>query len=417
MRQRRIPAKSSDSGLRWLTVKNLGLAISLLVFFSTAEKTVRGDEFDRLEGRPFFEIPSRSDVRTHTSLSFSQLDALPTVLRGERDALVIVRTDQGNLAKLLISHGLQRQNPTDLQDPGVPVLILERFMTLDASDHRSFKARGRSVTLFEGFSFDLDSGQIVPEGFGGDIRLARKQPEGPQLAAIGTSRLFTLEQPWPTSAKSPGRPSSGKSIQPADFAGRYYLIANGQWTGRLELAVDDAQTVSGTFRSDRVGTAYPVSGKFTADAPEKISFSVRFPRGTEQLYDGILWTEHKNVMAGTFSMLARSYSFIAIRDGSPLLPEDLDFRSTEKFFGRASRRVVRVDAGSKNVTLDGQSTTSAGLTDLLKNASPTSGARSLLIRADGTVPFDRLGEVVASVRAAGITTIELAPADGKGDPP
>ena len=46
---------------------------------------------------------------------------------------------------------------------------------------------------------------------------------------------------------------------PADFAGRFDLIANGQWSGTLVLAVDPAGTVSGHFRSDR--TAPPIRSR------------------------------------------------------------------------------------------------------------------------------------------------------------
>ena len=46
----------------------------------------------------------------------------------------------------------------------MPVLILERYETIDAGDHRSIKVRGKELMLFDGFQFDLDTGQVVPPG-------------------------------------------------------------------------------------------------------------------------------------------------------------------------------------------------------------------------------------------------------------
>jgi len=294
-----------------------GAALMTLVSLPAA---ARGDEFGLLERRLFFEIPRRAGTRTHASLSFRDLEALPSVLRDERAALVIVKTDQGNLAKLLVSAGFRKLKPAEDQGPLVPVLVLERFETIDAGDRRSFKARGKGVTLFEGFQFDLDTGQVVPEGLGGDILVATGGAEGPRLAATGQNRLYTLEKPMPPPSPVPGRPSSGRTILPGDFAGRYDLVANGQWSGTLDLAVDAAGSVSGFFRSDRNGTASPVTGKVAQDVPQKVSFTVQFPGGARQFYEGLLWSEGKNVIAGTLSMLDHPYSFVAIREGASLRP-------------------------------------------------------------------------------------------------
>jgi hypothetical protein len=102
-----------------------------------------------------------------------------------------------------------------------------------------------------------------------------------------------------------------------DFNGRFDLIADGQWSGRLDLAVDAEGTVSGSFRSEKNGTAYPVTGKAGEGAPQRIRFDVRFPR-SQQAYDGLIWSEGKNVIAGTVSMLDHPYSFVAIREGASL---------------------------------------------------------------------------------------------------
>jgi hypothetical protein len=296
------------------TTKTTGLAVAFLL---TWAMPARSDEFGRLEGPDFFNLISLPGVRTHASLSFPELDALPTILRDERSALVIVKTDQGNLAKILVSAGLRKLKPSQKDGPFVPVLLIERFATIDAGDRRSFTARGKDVTLFDGFQFDLDAGQVVPGGMGGDIVFSTRAPDDQRLAALGESRLYTLEKPLPSPEKVPGKATAGAGVQPGDFAGRYYLIANGQWSGTLELVVNDTGVVSGHFRSDKNGSSYPVTGKVAGEFAQKIDFSVQFPRARQD-YQGLLWTEGKNAIAGSLSMLDRPYGFIAIREGTSL---------------------------------------------------------------------------------------------------
>lgn len=290
----------------------LGLSI-----FTALATTVRADEFERLEGVFLFDIPGRAGTRAPSALTYRDLEALPPALRDERAPLVIVKTDQGNLAKVLVTAAFKKLMPADQGAASVPVLILERFETIDAGDRRSFKARGKGVTLFDGFQFDLDIGQVVPDRAGGDIVFMAHGSSEPRLTAAGTSRLYTLEKPLPASSPVAGRPSSGRAILPGDFNGRFDLVADGQWSGRLDLAVDAEGTVSGSFRSDKNGTAYPVTGKTGEGVPQRIRFEVRFPRA-RQSYDGLIWSEGKNVIAGTVSMLDHPYSFVAIRQGASL---------------------------------------------------------------------------------------------------
>jgi hypothetical protein len=297
------------------TRRKTALKVAILLTWVSA---ARSDEFGRLEGPAFFNLSTEPGTRAHASLTFRELDALPTILRDERAALVIVKTDQGNLAKILVSAGFRKLKPSQKDGPLVPVLLLERFETINGGDRRSSPARGKDVMLFHGFQFDLDAGQVVPEGFGGDIVFSKRAPEDPQLAAVGESRLYTLDKPPSVLETSPVKPSAGRAVMPGDFGGRFALFANGQWSGKLELVVGDAGVVSGHFRSNRNGSSYPVTGKVGEQFAHKITFSVEFPRARQD-YEGLLWTEGKNAIAGSLSMLDRPYSFIAIREGTSLV--------------------------------------------------------------------------------------------------
>ena len=164
------------------------LALLVVLFLGFPGSNARSDEFDQLEGSSLFGIPGRAGTRQAQALTYRELEALPPAFVDERAAFVIVKTNQGNLAKLLVTAAFKK---AESGTSSVPVLILERFETIDALDRRSFKARGKGVTLFEGLQFDLDSGQVVPGKMGGDIVCA---PEGArslgcgQLARAGSSR-------------------------------------------------------------------------------------------------------------------------------------------------------------------------------------------------------------------------------------
>jgi hypothetical protein len=290
-----------------------GLTLALVIGLCVRGFATEG-EFDDLDGSSLFDIPGRAGTREATALSYRELEALPPALSDERAALVIVKTSQGNLAKILLTAGFKK---AESGESAVPVLILERFETIDSLDRRGFKARGRGVTLFDGLQYDLDSGQVVPDKMGGDIVCAPRPASEPGLKALGSCRLYTLEKPVPRRPPAAGLPSSGRAILATDFSGRFDLVADGQWSGRLDLAVDADSAVSVSFRSEKNGATYRVTGKAGEGAPQRIRFEIQFPRA-RQAYDGLIFSEGKNVIAGTVLMLDREYSFVAVRDGASL---------------------------------------------------------------------------------------------------
>jgi hypothetical protein len=396
------PMATRGAGLRILVAAILAGACQLRP--GTVAST---DEFGRLEGPSLFELAGRADARAHAQLTFREMEALPVVLRDERAPLVIVKTESGNLAKMVVSPGFRKFKPSEKDGPLVPVLVVERFETIDAGDHRSVKARGKELTLFDRFQLDLDTGQVVPEGLGGDVVFLTQAPDGPRLAALSGSRLSTLDKPPPSPAPAPGKPSSGRAIVPSDFAGRYSLTANGQWSGTLVLAVDPAGIIAGHFHSDRNGSAYPVTGQVAADIPQKVSFFVQFPRA-RQVYEGFLWTEGKNLIAGSVSMLEHPYSFIAIREGASLTADTIDLGALPAAHEKSARRVVRLDDGSDRYAVDGQTHSEAELTEILSKAVKAEANTAVLLRVSDAVPFERVRRAAAAIRGAGVSRVQLA---------
>jgi hypothetical protein len=131
--------------------------------------------------------------------------------------------------------------------------------------------------------------------------------------------LLTLSSRPEFPNAAPGEPSTGRSILPGDYAGRYRLFADGSLSGTLDLGVED-HSVTGRFRSDQTGSSYEVGGEVDAGPEPIVRFSVRFPRSSQD-YSGILFSEGKGAMAGTLTLLDRERPFFAVREGGRVLPD------------------------------------------------------------------------------------------------
>jgi hypothetical protein len=389
----------------------VGLVI-LAVFghFGKMEQWASGDEFERVEGEILAAAVLSKDAKPHAELTISAIDALPTLLSDSRSALLLATTDQGNPARMLLSPALRRA-PGSAEVP-VPVLVVERFDTFDAANLGSRLARGQSVILFDGFQLDLDTGQVVPAGQGGDLQFWASREHRPVIVALGKAKLFTLtKSPLPDAGRAEAtRPTLGRAVRGADFAGRYRLVANGQWSGTLDLKVDDAGVVSGRFRSDSSGAAYPVHGEAALGVAHRISFHIKFPR-TQQDYEGFLWTEGKGAMAGTMMMIDRAYGFFAVRDGGRIMFDgaDVGLLAEKQTAATPGRKTVLASKGQ--YTLDGHPRSDQELTDSLKQAVAAEPATWVLLRVPDDEPFAAIEHAFEVISSAGVRTIRLAGAD------
>lgn len=273
------------------------------------------DEFDRFDGEELIAATKREKGEGIERLTLAELGALPNVLKEARAALVVVKTDQGNVGRLLLSSAF-RKNPKGTSEP-VPVLVLERFDTFEAPRAKVRLAGGRDLLLFDGFEVDLDAGLIVPPGQGGDLKFLAGGPDGSILRAIGSARIHPLKSAPDLKKREPGKPSPGKTIEFEDYSGRYRLIADGKAAGTLELKVNGQGAVSGRFRSDETGGVYDLKGE--VGSSRSIRFRISYPR-VSQSFEGWLWREGKNAFAGSARMLDRSASFIAVREGASIEP-------------------------------------------------------------------------------------------------
>jgi len=368
--------------------------------------TVRADQFEQLDGPTLARAIKGADATARPSLTFAEIGAMPALLRDTRSALVLARSGDGNPARLLLVPELRK--PSFGTGQPFPVLVVERLDAFDASDPSTRLATRRDVVLYDGFHLDLDSGQVVPEGQGGDVVFRSRGEGGPRLEAEGESRLFTLGQAPPLDTSRGPQPTPGRAIVPADFAGRYRLFANGQWSGTLDLKVEARGVVTGRFRSDLHGTAYPVTGQVAADSAGKLRFAIALPRARQE-FDAYLWGEGKGAMAGTLTLLDRTYGFFAVREGGRYAPEGRDLGPLEATDAdRPGRHLVDV-RGPAEIRLDARPVTLAELTASLKAIDHPDPAHWVLIRATPGQKFDELMKLVAAIQAGGIGTIRFEP--------
>ncbi|HEV3122020.1 MAG TPA: biopolymer transporter ExbD, partial [Isosphaeraceae bacterium] len=335
---------------------------------------------------------------------------LPAVLHDTRSALIVVQTDQGNLARVLAVPAM-RKPPGGPGEP-VPVLLLERFATFEAPRAMTRLARGQDLMLFDGFRIDLDSGQVVPEGQGGDLQFLAGKPDGPRLESIGGAKMFTLTSLSVPAAERTSSPSPGREVVPADFNGHYRLFANGQWSGTLDLKVDEGGAVSGQFRSDLQGTTYPVKGQVAAELPRHVQFTVKYPRSQHE-FDGYLWTEGKGAIAGTVTLLNQPYGFFALREGGAFAPEGAEVTSDPRE-PAAGRTLLEIRADGTFV-LGGKVVDATSLTAELKQMHARRSNTWVLIRAQPSLPYSALKAACDAIHAAGIKRVTLGAAGGKED--
>ena len=121
--------------------------------------------------------------------------------------------------------------------------------------------------------------------------------------------------------------------------------------------------------------------------PQKIDFSVQFPRA-RQTYQGLLWTEGKNAIAGT---VCRCSTTRTASSRSAKEPCSARMRSTRTLVGRRrqgqpSSRLLRT--GSDRYTLDGLARSESELFEALSKAVKDNEPFAVLLRVSDTVPLN-----------------------------
>lgn len=268
----------------------------------------KADEFDR-HTNPILQqglnSPDVQEVKSLTSeLAFQHDRALPGVV----GTVLLVRTNEGRNAKLLVQWARQKTG----DGKSIPMVLIDRYSCYREGEERTLNSSGQNLSFFPGFRLSLDIGQLVPAELAADLT-CKEQDNGAILEPVGKARLYVVRRsllPKPTPATALPKPGDGP-FDPKYFAGTYKLNDDGRRTGTLELQVKDGGEIAGAYYSDGTGQKYDVTGKVGLPK-HSVQFTIRFPR-TEQVFHGWLFTGDARGLAGYSTMLERETGFYALR--------------------------------------------------------------------------------------------------------
>ncbi len=277
--------------------------VVLLMLASVAS----ADAFDNYNNRTLAKLVDGKHVQEIKQLTPNTILEHDRVLPGLPSAFLIVRTNGGRYAKLLVQPGKQKLDA----ERSLPILSIERFVTFKEGEEQTRLASGSNQSLYAGFRFSLDLGQVVPEELGGDLRFV---VEGDKIYTepVGKAKLYIVTKHDPTvEPRKGGRFVMGPTFKPEYFNGTFQLHDDGRRSGKLVLKVEEDNRVSGSYYSDKDGQKYEVHGKIGSPG-HLIEFTIKFPR-SEQTFRGMLFTGDGKAIAGTSRLAERESAFYATR--------------------------------------------------------------------------------------------------------
>ena len=274
-----------------------------------AVRPVRADTFDHYVNPVLDKALATAHVKELKELTPDDIGDNDRVLHNIPAAFVIVRTKEDRLAKLLVQSARQKIVGTDRT---IPTLLIERYVTYKEGEEQTILASGKNLALFPGFRLSLDLGQVVPEELGGDLQFV---VEGKEigLRPVGKAKLYLVTKAIPgIEPKKGAKLVVGDTFETRYFTGTYRLYDDGRRSGKLVLKVEEDNTVTGSFYSDRDGAKYDVFGGIGKPL-HSIQFTIKYPR-TEQLFQGMLFTGDGKVLTGTSRLQEREAGFYAVRE-------------------------------------------------------------------------------------------------------
>jgi hypothetical protein len=278
----------------------LAIAIACLLGVAVAPASA-ADLFDRHTSEQL--RTALDDTAALPSLSMQESARLKSLGANVGGPLLVVRTNDGNLAKIVVRWGFRRSG-----EELVPVVVLDRTVTYRGDRRDVTAARDDNVMLFAGFAYNLDIGQVVPEGQGGDLWLTA---EG-RLEPLGDATIVALEKSLLNEPVDDAPdPADHDGVLPRDFAGTWQVDVDGRWTGELLLAVDENGRASGRYTSDESKSTYDVAGRVSG-VPHRLRLTF-YLDNVQQEVDAYLWTKDKRRMAGTATLADRPFGFLAER--------------------------------------------------------------------------------------------------------
>ena len=286
-----------------IRLRNCGVVAAVVAIICVAQSVRAIDVFDRHDAAILKQVVEAGAAVTEVTQA--QVAKLKPLARDIDSTCLIVETNGGNLAKVLVSWGFRKQRQAEKP---TPVLMLDRYVTYEQGRGDTSLANGTNVMIFPGFKFDFDLGQIVPEGFDADIEFTDKGA----LRCLDTVKIHTVNgsQLPATEAAAPVK-KTAELISPEDFSGVWKVDGDGRWIGEWDLSVNEQGEASGKFLSAETKSSYPIVGQIGGQ-PHQIKLQIQFNNAI-QVVEAYLWTKDKSKLAGSFSLAGKKFGISATR--------------------------------------------------------------------------------------------------------
>jgi hypothetical protein len=265
------------------------------------------EPFDLYVNPVLARLVESTDAKEIAKLTTTLIVENDRVLPHTRSAFLVVKTNEGRYAKLLVQPARQKIDA----ERTLSMLLVDRFVTYKEGEERTVQASGNNLSLFPGFRLSLDLGQVVPEALGGDLRFVS---DGDKIYAepLGKAKLYlVVKAPADVGPKKGAKFVAGETFEPNWFNGTYRLHSDGRRSGKLTLKVEEDGAVSGVYYSDKDGAKYPVSGRI-GTPKHSLQFTIKFPR-SEETFQGMMFTGDGQAIAGTSRLQERETGFYARR--------------------------------------------------------------------------------------------------------
>lgn len=293
-----------------IRLRNCSVAAIVIGIICVAQSVPAIDVFDRHDAAILKQIVEAGTAQTE--LTQAQVAKLKPLAKDIESTCLVVETNGGNLAKVLVSWGFRKQR--DAAKP-TPVLMLDRYVTYEQGRGDSSLANGVNVMIFPGYKFDFDLGQIVPDGFDADIEFTDKGA----VKCLDIVKLHTVNgSQLPASEEAAPVKKQGEIISPEDFSGIWNVDGDGRFIGEWDLTVNEEGVASGKFLSAETKSSYPIVGQI-GGLPHQIKLQIQFNNAI-QVVEAYLWTKDKSKLAGSFSLAGRKFGISGVRQEAKKAP-------------------------------------------------------------------------------------------------
>jgi hypothetical protein len=284
------------------------LACCLVLLSAGATGALRADPFDDYTNRHLQKLVESKNVEKVKSASLQDLVLNVGSLPNVNSTYLVVRTNEGRFAKLLVQPARQKISKTE----SVPILMIERFVTFLDGEDRTVVAQGKNIRLFADFRFNLDIGQVVPASLPADLRFV-SDGKNETLEPVGKAELFIVTKHLAEAAPPKGgKVAVGAAFVPQSFAGVYDLDDDGKRTGEMHLKVNETGGVTGSFYSAVGGTKYEVEGQVYPNPKSKVDLRILYPRSVQEL-TGWMFVSDGRAIVGVSKVNERETGFSATR--------------------------------------------------------------------------------------------------------